>query len=123
MHKYFPVIALFILVFAAACHREGTGGTYDFDVFPKHDTTHLSYTTLYVRYGAKDLPGTNPSDYDMKVNGDSTDHLLVKNLRKGNYFLYSVGFDSLTNTAVSGGVHVSVTEKSGTKKVDIAVKE
>lgn len=79
---------------------------------------------MYVRFGSKDFPGSAPTDYDMTVVGDANEeHVHIKSLRKGYYYLYSVGYDSTISAVVTGGQSYKITSKSGDHDVDVAVTE
>ena len=122
----FSALIVSILAFTA-CKKNGTGGDNSIAAFPKHHGTSIPNATVYIKYGATDLPGVNASDFDdSKIavkEGSSAVHAHFEGLLKGDYFIYAVGFDSSINEAVSGGIAVKVTSKAGEKDVDIAVTE
>ena len=117
-----PLLFLFLILFS--CRRAGTGGDNTLVVFPKHHATSVSGATVFVRFNAKDFPGSTKADYDIQVDGEANeDHVHVKGLRKGNYFLYCTAFDSTISSLVSGGIAVTISSKSGEKDIDLPVTE
>lgn len=110
-----------------ACKKNGTGGDNTIAAFPKHHGVTIPNATVYIKYGATDLPGKNASDFDdaktavKEGSGDADCHF--EGLLKGDYFIYAVGYDSTVSEIVSGGIAVKITSKSGEKDVEIPVTE
>jgi hypothetical protein len=44
-------------------------------------------------------------------------------LKKGNYYIYGVGFDSTINQVVTGGLNVKITKKDEMAEVTLPVTE
>lgn len=106
------------------CNREGQTGELTLTLFPKHHEQPIKGATVYVRFGAKELSGTSPTDFDLAVIGDSTDtKVQIKNLWKGDYYVYATGYDSAFSQIVSGGMHVKLKGKTGETEKDLAVTE
>ena len=126
--KKVKLIAFGLIIFTVfACKKNGTGGDNTIAAFPKHHGVTIPNATVYIKYGATELPGVSASDFDdskiavKEVSGDA--HAHFEGLLKGDYYIYSVGFDSTVNETVSGGVAVKITSKSGEKDVDVPVTE
>ena len=115
------------LGFFVSCKKNGTGGENMITASPKHHGVLIPNATVYIKYGATELPGKNPSDYDdskIAIRKSATDaHAHFDGLLKGNYYIYAVGFDSTVNETVSGGIGVKITSKSGEQIVDVPVVE
>ena len=107
--------------------KNGTGGENTIVAYPKHHGLIIPNATVFIKYGATELPGVNASDFDdSKVavkEGSGNAHVHFEGLLKGDYYLYSVGFDSTINESVSGGIAVKITSKSGEQEVDVPVVE
>jgi hypothetical protein len=120
------VFGLFTIAIVG-CKKNGTGGDNTIAAFPKHHGVSIPNATVYIKYGATELPGLNASDFDdSKIavkEGSGAAHAHFEGLLKGDYYIYSVGFDSTVNETVTGGVAVKITSKSGEKDVDIPVTE
>jgi hypothetical protein len=119
-------IALALTAFAS-CKKNGTGGENTIAAFPKHHGVTIPNATVYIKYGATELPGVNASDFDdSKIavkEGSGAAHAHFEGLLKGDYYIYSIGFDSTVNETVSGGIAVKITSKSGEQDVEVPVTE
>ncbi|MCC6252020.1 MAG: hypothetical protein IT238_06115 [Bacteroidia bacterium] len=117
----------FILISTiTSCKKDGVGGKNTIEAFPKHHGKSIPNAVVYIKYGATELPGTNASDYDDKEVATQDGNLskaTFNNLLKGNYYLYSVGYDTTINEMVYGGIAVTITTKSGSQEVDVPVTE
>lgn len=113
-------------VFFLSCKKEGTGGQATIATFPKHHDKPIKGATVYLKYGAKELPGKNASDYDLTRVGDANeDHIHIEELKWGDYFLYAVGYDSTSAKVVAGGLPVTIkrNERKGEINVIVPVSE
>jgi hypothetical protein len=115
------------LLTITACKKNGTGGDNSIAAFPKHHGVTIPNATVYIKYGATELPGKSASDYDdSKIaikEGTGDAHAHFEGLLKGDYFIYAIGYDSTVSEIVTGGVAVKITSKSGEKDVEIPVTE
>lgn len=118
------IAAAFVII---SCKKNGTGGDHTIAAFPKHHGVTIPNATVYIKYGATELPGKNASDFDdaktAVKEGSGDAHAHFEGLLKGDYYIYSVGYDSTVSEMVSGGVAVKLTGKSGEKDVEIPVTE
>ena len=122
----FAVIALAVFFFLS-CKKNGTGGENTIAAFPKHHGVTIPNATVFIKYGATELPGVNASDFDdSKVavkEGSGDAHAHFEGLLKGDYYIYAIGFDSTVNETVSGGIAVKISKKSGEQDVDVPLTE
>lgn len=121
-------IALLIIAFAfTSCSKPGLGGEATIAAFPKHHDTPIPNTTIYIKYDAKEFPGTDVSVYDdaqvAEPHAGGDPHAHFEGLKKGDYYLYGVGFDSSINQIVTGGIPVEITEKAGEIEIVVPVTE
>jgi hypothetical protein len=125
------IISLVLVIFLSttffSCKKNGTGGESEISVFVKHHETIISGATVYIKYGAKEFPGTDLSKYDNSkvcgTIGHLAGHAHFEEMLKGDYYLYSVGYDSTISQAVSGGIYVRVKSKHEHVEVDVPVTE
>ncbi|MCW3086503.1 MAG: hypothetical protein JWP12_3869 [Bacteroidetes bacterium] len=103
--KLFCVIALFTFF---SCHKEGTGGKSSVSGTVKHHSAPIPNCIVYIKYGATEFPGTDVSLYDASVTADAAAHYEFKELQKGDYFLYGVGFDPTGPYNVTGGIGIKL---------------
>ena len=96
------------LIFSA-CTQEGIGGEASIKGHVKHHDEPIPNAKVYIKYGANELPGTQASDYDDEIQASSGDgYFEFKNLERGSYYLYSIGYDSMIFDSVFGGISVQL---------------
>jgi hypothetical protein len=107
------------------CEYGGSGGNTAIVAKPQHHGAAIISSaaypdTAYIKYNAIDLPGINPSDYDLVIAGeDGEDHVHIPGLKRGKYFVYMTGWDTTINERVTGGTAYILTASSG--EVDVLV--
>lgn len=112
-----------IIVFTlGSCKKEGTGGKSSVSGNVKHHQELIPNAIVYIKYGATEFPGGDVSIYDDKVSSDTNAHFEFKNLQKGDYYLYGVGYDFTGSYTVVGGVGVTLKRNKSTE-IDIPVTE
>lgn len=127
MKKIIAISILAITTFTlGACKKAGLGGDATIVAFPKHHGAPIYGATVYVKFNAKDFPGTNISSYDATFMGEpKEDHVHLEELKKGDYYFYAVGYDSTISEMVSGGQSFTIKRKdrSDEQDIEIAVTE
>ncbi len=129
MKKSIILISAVLLIWLSfsSCSKEGLGGEATIAAFPKHHDKPIPNTMIYIKYGAKDFPGTDVSVYDdvklAEADMGEDPHAHFENLKKGDYYLYGVGFDSAINQIVTGGIPVELKEKAGETDIVVPVTE
>ena len=123
----FSFFLFFLILFGLSCKKEGVGGKSNISVFVKHHENLIPNAVVYIKYGAKEFPSHDSQNYDNSAicgsEGHHLGHTHFKGLNKGFYYLYSVGWDSTIQMAVTGGIPVDINQKSGEVTVDIPVFE
>ena len=116
-----------LIVFVSSCNKGGTGGANEIAAFPKHHGKPIPGAVVYIKYGAKDFPGEDVSKYDASDVADAThgaaNHAHFEELKRGYYYLYSVGYDSSIAQIVKGGISVQIKSRDGETDVDVPVTE
>lgn len=110
------------LMLFASCKKEGTGGKSSIKGSVKHHSLIIPNAVVYIKYEAKEFPGADVSKYDANVTCDANGNYEIKELRKGNYYLYGVGYDSSISENVYGGLSTKL-RNSESINLDIAVVE
>ena len=105
--KFFVAI-IFLSVTLSACMKEGPGGKSSISGSVLHHDMTIPNCVVYIKYNAKEFPGTDISKYDASVTADANAHYEFKDLRKGDYYLYGVGYDSHISEEVTGGISVKL---------------
>lgn len=105
-----------------SCKKEGPGGKSSVKGIVKHHALNIANAVVYIKYGSKDFPGSDVNSYDTKVTADANGNYEITGLQKGDYYLYSVGYDPFIFQNVYGGLPVTL-KKGETKSMDIAVVE
>jgi hypothetical protein len=114
---------LMIVMSLNSCTREGFGGDARIAGGVAHHGLRIPNAVVYIKFNAKELPGTLVSDFDASVEADAQGAYTFENLKKGDYYLYSVGYDSSISEVVRGGLTVNIAEKDQSLAKDIAVTE
>ncbi len=117
---------LFIPVLALAClscsKEEGLGGKVNIQGNVEHHEVAIPDATVYIKFGAREFPGEDISIYDHAVQADANAYFEIKELQKGYYYLYGVGFDKAISQEVKGGIPILL-KKNKTETVDVPVTE
>ena len=121
--KFKILAAVFAITIIASCKKEGTGGKATITGLAKHHAKPIPNAVVYIKYGVKESPGTNPANYDASVTSDGNAKYEFKELNKGDYYLFGIGYDSAISNTVTGGVPVSVKKKTETVQADVSVTE
>lgn len=136
--KQLTIIVLAGILAIAACKRRedpkptgdvaGKGGSASIAVTPKHHSKYIDSCTVYLKYNTLDLPSAifDASKYDenakcIKIN-DSVAVANFTSLKKGNYYMYAVGWDKNITDTVVGGKPLTITGDS-TYHITLSVTE
>jgi hypothetical protein len=119
--KNIILLALIAVLTITACKKEGTGGSTTVATLVAHHSKRIPFSTVYVKYGAKDFPGSDVSKYDASEKTDIEGHAHFEDLQKGDYYFYAVGYDSAISMPVYGGVPLKITRKDKGKHLDLNV--
>jgi hypothetical protein len=124
MNKTIVKISLMLLsvLIISSCHKEGEGGKSSVSGSVKHHTKLIPNAVVYIKYGAKEFPGTDISKYDASVTSDANAHYEFKDLYKGDYYLYGVGYDNQIMEAVTGGTGIEL-KRNKHSDIDVPVTE
>lgn len=122
--KHLPILlTAIVLTMLFACVKEGPGGKCVIKGSVKHHDSLIPGATVYIKYNATESPGDDITKYDASVNANSAAYYEFADLRKGDYYLFAVGFDSSINQPVYGGIPVKLKTKTEVLEVDIPVVE
>lgn len=112
-----------------SCTYGGLGGNTTIVAKPQHHGATIynlaDYSdSAYVKFDAINSPGTDLSQYDLKLAGDSgEDHVHIEGLKPGKYYIYMAGFDTSINERVRGGIPINLTQSSGELELVVPVTE
>jgi hypothetical protein len=122
-------VIVMLVCILTSCVKEGPGGNAEIAVWVKHHDKLIPGATVYIKYGSKEFPGDGLSLYDDSevcgTEGDDEGHTHFHDLKRGNYYLYAVGYDSSISETVMGGIPVEITKenKDGSSDVEVPVTE
>ncbi len=116
------LLSITVVVFYS-CKKEGTGGKASITGYVKHHSKLIPNAAVYIKYGAKESPGTNPANYDASIVADGSAKYEFKELNKGDYYLFGIGYDSAIFNSVTGGTPVVIKKKTETVQAGVAVTE
>lgn len=122
MRKLLSLTVISMLLFVS-CGKEGPGGKAAINGMVKHHSTPIPGAVVYIKYGVTESPGTDITYYDASVTADAHAHYEFPDLKRGDYFLFGVGFDSTIAQPVYGGIPVEIKSKTETVTADVPVTE
>jgi hypothetical protein len=115
---------LLCMFFITSCTKEGLEGEFEIEAIPEHHEKPIYGSTIYIKFNQREFPGSLSSNYDHIVTGTATEsHVHLPGLKKGDYFIYAVGYDSTISEIVKGGLHVHINKKHGHLDLKIPVTE
>ena len=97
----------------------GTGGHVNVVVYANHNSMGLlnygnHIDTAFVKFNTLTAPGTDPGKYDTFFTGEpGENHIHCQNLKCGDYYIYRIAYDSVTNTRYTGGIGISFSMAGG----------
>ena len=120
MNKIFLAIIIMSLF---SCTKGGTGGEakINFKVF--HHEQKIPNAVVYIKYDTKDFPGEDIGNYDASYTSSAEATGSIENLKKGNYYVYGVGYDSAIAQIVKGGVSFKINKKDAALDITVPVTE
>src|ERR1044072_2700228 len=92
------ILAALGVVFFCGCAKEGLGGDTTLVIFPQHHGRPIPSTgayldSVYVKFGAKEIPADPTHDYDAVFAGEvGEDHVHVEGLKRGDYYIYCTAY-------------------------------
>ena len=121
--------AIFILFYSSSCKKNegcgksglpGLGGTASIAGYVRHHNNPIPLARVFLKFGAKEFPGSDTTIYNLSVTADSGDaHYKFEGINSGDYYLYGIGYDSTIPKTVLGGVPAEICD--GTQSVEINV--
>ena len=119
---FLSCLFVIVIITTNSCYKEGTGGKSSIAGTVYHHDRPIPNCVVYIKYGAVEFPGTDVSKYDASVTADASAHYEFHDLRRGDYYLYGVGFDNAGPFPVSGGIGIKL-KYNKTLNTDVPVTE
>jgi hypothetical protein len=91
-----------------SCAKEGGGGKSVIKGHVNNQAKLIPNAVVYIKYGAPEFPGSDITLYDDHVTADANANYEFRDLRKGSYYLYGVGFDRSLSREIRGGIGVKL---------------
>ena len=114
-------LALVMITIFSFCKKNGTGGKVTVAAITKHHDRVIPFSKVYVKYGAKEFPGEDLSQYDAEQTTDKEGHTHFTGLRYGNYYFYGIGYDSVSQAVVKGGIALKIKWKERKQEIELNV--
>jgi hypothetical protein len=86
-----------------------------------HHSRFIANSRVFIKFNAKEFPGTDTTKYDAKVFADAAGNYSIK-CYKGDYYLFGFGFDDQLSLNVKGGVGVHIRNNESIS-IDVPVTE
>ena len=119
----FLIPFLFLVLLMVSCNKEGFGGFASISGIVKHHSKAIPNALVYLKFNARNAPGTSVADYDYSTVADSLGNYMIDGLKKGDYFLFGAGFDSGIGLNVEGGIPVKIATDESVVNTNIPVTE
>lgn len=121
------IIALLLIlgfITFTGCKKNDLGGKSGVSGNVLHHGKPIANAVIYIKFNAKDFPGTDLTVYDTKISANMNGYFEIFNLYKGDYYFYAVGEDPAISAPfiVVGGAAISLKSRER-KDSDIAVGE
>lgn len=113
--------ALLIFAFFSSCKKNQLGGKSTISGKVMHHSRVIPNSSVFIKFNAKEFPGSDTTAYDDKVRTDAEGNYSIK-CYKGDYYLYGAGYDYSISKEVVGGTPVHIRNKEKLN-VDVAVTE
>jgi len=122
MQKLIALSALLLLL-TGSCKKNQLDGKSSIKGTVAHHSKEIPYATVFIKFNAKEFPGTDTTAYDAKVRADANGKYNI-NCYKGDYYLYGFGYDYSIPPPyiVVGGTPAHIRNKENLNK-DVAVSE
>lgn len=104
----------------SSCCKEGLDGKATVTAAIRHHNEPIYGATVYIKFNTKEQPASL-NDYDASFTaapGDSA--VVIDNLRCGDYYFFSTGFDPNINLPVKGGTPYTI--RYGDRKQQINIE-
>jgi hypothetical protein len=120
MRQIFLVL-IFGLLFS--CKKNQLGGKSTIKGNVAHHSRAIPFASVFIKFNAKNFPGSDTTLYDDKVRADANGNYSFK-CYKGDYYLFAFGLDYHIPTPyhVTGGVPVHIRNRE-TVDATVAVSE
>ena len=117
------ILFLFVIVVTfLACKKEGPGGKATVRGAVIHHSTKIPGAIVYIKYGETEFPGEDITKYDAYTTADHNANYEFKELQKGDYYLYGVGYDNNIFDSVYGGIPIKL-KRTEILDTDVPVTE
>ncbi len=92
-----------------SCKKNKLGGSAEIKGVVMHHPKSIGGATVYIKFNAKEYPGSSFSSYDATVNADINGNYSFK-VYQGDYYLYAVGYDEAipAPNIVQGGLPIHI---------------
>lgn len=110
-------ILLTVFVISSCEKAPGTGGKAKINVHIVDGNSNVGGTEIHIKYGATSYPGQS-STFDDVVVGDYTGKASFKELKRGDYYIYSSYTNDLGELR-EGGAYIKINNKPGEQHIVI----
>lgn len=125
--KTISLLLLVLVIVSSGCNKKekaGFGGNANLKLMAKHHGLLIDSCTFYIKFNATDAPADGV--YDVTQNGikysAGNSYATISGLKKGDYYIYGIGWDPSIASQVSGGIPYTITDETA-QDVIVAVTE
>jgi hypothetical protein len=123
MNRFLFFSVLFCTILITSCKKNQLGGNATITGKAVHHDKAVAYASVFIKFNAKEFPGSDTTVYDAKVRADENGNFTIK-CYKGNYYLYGFGYDYDISAPyhVKGGQPVKIRSRKKLE-IDLAITE
>lgn len=117
--RFIYIVILSIALYS--CKKGGVGGNTSIVTTVTHHGKPIKNARVFVKYGAYNFPGTDTTIYNAKQVSNADGYTTFKDLKRGYYFFYAIGYDSAAATQVSGNAGLKIKHKDSGSELELHI--
>jgi hypothetical protein len=122
MKTYLKIVTIILGMTFISCKKNGTGGKAKLEAHAEHHEAPIYGATYYLKFNATELPSNPTSNYDLKLTAaPGVNAVVFENMLRGDYYIYSEGFDTNIGQNVKGGIAVKIKYSERKKELHVNV--
>lgn len=102
-----------------SCTKAGSGGKCSITATVMHENKYVPFAQVYIKYNVNEFPGSDVSVYEATELANNEGIVVFDELKRGDYYLYAIGYDTVANDNVFGDEFVEIKKPGENVIVDV----